>query len=247
MQPNINDIEQHHEIPTGFEILPTGAALANVVTQTLLRNSLPDLNDNSKRFIPRSALFGLFEPQQVKQLIELFLPGIDRAKLGALVHCICPAESQCNRCKRKSCTGGRILLSTLIWIARPDLIPKLIEIPRLCDNHLTSSNSGRPDTETGWKADLLETLKKPVEAQLFDQVQLQLRAPFLLPLEPQDTEAFGFEDEVTLPWTGYRSVHKPTPGNPCEVGEVHIHPAHHALVSPSALSLLLHEQGHLLV
>lgn len=229
---------EHNEIPTGFEILPTGAALANVVTQTLLRNSLPDLNDNSKRFIPYSALRDLLRPQQVKQLVELFLPGIDRTKLDALVHFVCPEESQCNRCTQISCTGGRILFSTLIWIARPDLIPKLLEIPRLCDNQLAStSNSGRLDSKTDWRSNLLQMIDKPVEAQLFDQVQLQLRAPFLRPIEPHNTEAFTFEDAVTLPWTDYRSVHEPAPGNPCEVGEVHIHPAHHALVSPALLRL----------
>lgn len=237
MNPDTNDIEPN-AIPTGFEILPTGAALANVVTQTLLRNSLPDLNDKSKRFIPRSALFELFGSQQVKQLVELFLPQTDRTTLEELVNYICPEGSQCNRCERKSCTGGRVLFATLIWITRQDLIPRLLENPELCDSHQSSVNGGRSDTEMTWKSDLPQ-----VEARLFDQFQLQLQAPFLESIGPQDTEAVTFEDAATLPWVAFETVHKPIPGNPCEVGEVHIHPAHHALVSLSSLSLLLDKQG----
>lgn len=237
MNPDTHDIDPT-AIPTDFEILPAGAALANVVTQTLLRNSLPDLNDNSKRFVPRSALFELFGLEQVERLVELFFPEIERTNLEELVHYICPEGSQCNRCEQKGCTGGRVLFATLIWIARQDLIPRLLENPELCDSHQSSSNGGRPDTELTWKSDLTQ-----VEARLFDQLQLQLRAPFLESIGPKDTEAFTFEDAVTLPWIAFKTVHEAIPGNPCEVGEVHIHPAHHALVSLSSLSLLLNEQG----
>lgn len=237
MNPDTHGLEPIG-IPDGFEILPEGTALANVVTQTLLRKSLPDLNDKSKRFVPRSALFELFGPRQVERLVELFLPGIERTNLEELVHYICPEGTQYNRCEQEGCTGGRVLFATLIWIARQYLIPRLLENPELCDSHQSSSNGGRPDTELTWKSDLTQ-----VEARLFDQLQLQLRAPFLESIGPENIEEFTFEDAVTLPWIAFKTIHEPTPGNSCEVGEVHIHPAHHALVSLSSLSLLLNEQG----
>lgn len=242
MEPGIHDTA-HNAILADFEILPTGAALANRVTQTLLRSSLPDLNDQSKRFVPRSALFKLLGQEQVKQLVELFLAKEHRPKVDALVKYICPEELQCGRCGRKRCTGGRVLFATLIWIARQDLIPELLNNSRLCDSHLASSSNGRSDIETGWTLKTLQTFKKPVEAELFNHVQSQLRAPFLEPIEPQETNAFAFEDAVTLPWKGFTIIHEAIPGNPCEVAKVHIHPAHHALVRLSSLSLLLNEQG----
>lgn len=163
--------------------------------------------------------------------------------LDKLVKFICPCEDQCSTCGREHCTGGRVIFSTLIWIARQDFLPFLLEIkPQICDSHLSLEATGQTHTTTTWRGEFLQKLG-PVDLELFESIQFQLRPPFLESIGPHHATEFSFQGAVTLPWIKFTTVHAPIPGNPCEVGEVHIHPSHHALVSSSMLSLLLLKQG----
>lgn len=225
---------------TGLDDFP-GGMVRDALIQTLLRKSLPDIIDKSRRFVPRSALFEVLSLPNVRQIIGLLLPDVESHTLNELAKYICPGESECSPCGRRHCTGGRVIFASLIWIAKHDLISSLLEIQtQVCDNDLPREATRA--TNAAWTTWQSQKMRGP-ELKLFDQVQLQLRAPFLELLDPQDATTALIEGAITLPWINYTTIHKPGPGNPCEVGEVHIHPAHHALVSLSSLSLLLHEQG----
>lgn len=175
----------------------------------------------------------------MRQLTGSFLCGLDNGQLNELAEYICPEQSQCSRCGRGNCTGRRIIFATLVWIARQDLVPFLLEPrPQVCDSDLPFRDTKTKETQTTWPREFLEQMTL-IDRQLFDQVQLQLRSPFLELIWPQDTTELTVEDAVTLPWTSFRAVRMSSPGTPSEVGEVQIHPDHHALVSLSALSLYL--------
>ncbi|KAJ4388152.1 hypothetical protein N0V93_008758 [Gnomoniopsis smithogilvyi] len=226
--PNANDNVALINL-TGLQVY-SGGEVRDAVIQTLMRESLPDTNDSSRRFVPRAALLEIFDAPKVKQIIRSLLPGIDSPTVDELVRYICPGQIQCSQCGHEHCTRGRVILATLIWIARQDLIPVLLDLlPWTCDNHLPFEATGQTHTATTRRRNFLQNLS-PVEHELFDQVQLQLSAPFLMCLGPQDgTEVPLIRGAVTLPWTQFTTIQEPKPGNPCEVGKVYIHPAHHAL------------------
>lgn len=236
--------EQHatHAKLTDCEVYPSAVA-RDAVIQTILRRSLPDINDSSKRFVPRRGLLEILEPEKVSRLVKLFYCEASDYMLEGLVTYICPRGSRCSRCGCDHCTGGRIIFASLIWIARQDLLPFILKTrPDMCDGHLPlthtqNANTLKEGTEVNRFDDIIEGMSL-VEAQLFGQMQSQLSAPFLRLIGPEDTTEFTFKDTATLPWTSFEKVCEPIPGNFREVAKVHIHPDHHALVSPVLSALL---------
>lgn len=223
-------------IPPGFQDSPHGI-VRDAVVQTLLRASIPDRLDHSKRlYIPRGALFNHFSPNHVRQLLFVFLSELRGSDLEELLNIICSSSQHCRVCGQAHCTRGRIIFATLIWIARQDLIPLLLETEgeRFCDSHLPIADSDKNTaaSQRTWIG-VLRTKMSAVECQLFNQVRLQLASPFLA---HDAMQTLALHDNVTLPFTSIRTIpgQGAERGRQCQVDEVTIHNDHHALVSQAS-------------
>lgn len=209
-------------------------------TQALLRASEVDLNDRRSRFVPRKSLKRVLSLDCVLRLLEtLSEHGIaETVGLEELARRISPDPAQCS-CHDKTCTGGRMILATLLLIGKDDLIPSLFscKTPWVCDRSLPVSLVGPSKDAADHSmageaqlATLLPSLLSAKETELFACSQWQVCTPFLTEFNSDDNIK-TFPSQMTLPWVEIERMGHSVQGDSYYVERIRIHPDNHALVS----------------
>lgn len=210
--------------------------LRDDITQALLRVSEEDLNDRRSRFVPRNFLIRVLNFHCVLRLLEI-LPGPYNADtLQEMARRISPHSGQCC-CHDKQCTGGRMILATLLLIGKEDLITSLFSPPNpsVCDRSLPIRLSPAEEAEDEGMAGgaLLATLLTGLnakETELFFCSQWQVYTPYLTTLT-SDSIVKTFPRQMTLPWVELERIGSSVHGDGSYVERIKIHPDNHILVS----------------
>lgn len=107
-------------------------------------SDIPNLSDARVRFLPRQALVDIINQPQVMRLLDTF-PIQARetdTTLQDVARYISPQPGTC-QCQKVGCTGARMILATLLFIGREDLI-ELTMSPstnsKTCDRDLPFGN-----------------------------------------------------------------------------------------------------------
>lgn len=221
--------------------------LRDEMIRRLQRASLGDLQNCRNRFIPNSALFKTLDRQSVQQLLTT--PEDQPAEAEAQnFDRICPEPESCG-CRRRQCTGLRILLAILLLIGKEHAIWSIISSARenICDSGLpfrqTSQRlSGDDQNERSIRIrDALQISSSidVTDRDLFESLQWQFLTPFIHKIEYTGATYAKFPYEISLPWIEILEDRKPEEGAPSHVRRLQIYPEFHNLVSiPYMLSLI---------
>lgn len=193
---------------------------------TLREASLPDLDNERNRFIPRDDLIRIVDVQAVSQMLQFSEPTLEEATTQETVNRICSEHGQCG-CGRNWCTGARLLFAALALIAAERRIVEFFDTykrsDQLCDSnpHLGSlaDPSNLKQVLTGWSEE---------KKELFIQLQWQMRSPYFRYLLEDNPP--GLDRRVSLPWVQRGDHGEERSGQFSKVWKIKIHPHHHDMV-----------------
>lgn len=195
-------------------------------TQALLRASRRDCNNSRNRFIPRARLADIINADLVGRILQA-IPGNytdDANHRKGVVELICPVSGKCS-CGGRDCLGRRMILATLLFCGREDLIYSFLppENTHTCDSNLPFRFNLPGVPNYGLKGD---------ERELFDHFQWQVYTPFLTGITSAKREnEVTIPKEASLPWMVTTRMGEKTPGEVSYVETVEIHHQSHDLVS----------------
>lgn len=210
-----------HTLDTG----PPGEINLANITQELLRASKKDCNDSRHRFIPRAKLVDIINPELVGQLLQQ-IPGVGAEDVNhqqnVLQH-ISPGPGECS-CGCEHCTGRRMILATLFFCGREDLILSFLPPAehQICDKNLPYRLNSAKDFDYGLSAE---------ERELFTHFKWHAYTPFLYGITSEKRDIAAFREEVSLPWMEKTRIGEQVSGEVSYVEKVEIHHLNHDLVS----------------
>lgn len=238
--------------------------LRNKILQTLLQGLKRDLSDVRNfsdvriRFIPRQALLDAINQSNVALLLETLLGQLSYTVISIqdTAQYISPETGGCH-CQKAHCTGARMILATLLFVGREELITNMFKLSgrNICDQDLPFGTGGvsnkhdgqkapcESDQTTPWSLTRPQIHRNMIDMALFDQMY------------PSEKELFSFfqwqvmsayltcsnvhqnggqePDGISLPWQELTSGHVdgPIDGKFSAIQKVKIYSGNHDLVS----------------
>ncbi|KAI1359233.1 kinase-like protein [Xylaria arbuscula] len=176
---------------------------------------------SSRRFAPRSSLLQILNTRRVADHLSMLLD--DLQSLNQIAEYVCPGEGKTCRCGDGPCTGGRIILASLMQIRKEGCIVSFYNRAKqkiICDSSLPISDENFPE--------LTDDLTKK-EKQLFRYAQSQLRYHYVRKLEPYDWNFGELDNEAALPYSYVDERIEPIKGAFSVVRHIRIDSDHHEL------------------
>ncbi|GAP86285.2 putative protein kinase-like [Rosellinia necatrix] len=169
---------------------PIEASRSRILRELLMVSKQDQLSAH-RRFIPRQALCGVVTAQEVERHLKLVL-GDQPDRIKLLTAEIAPdGEKETRCCRKKLCTGKRILFASFLQIGKEDYMLCLCQTHiKYCDSTLNeSAPSQLPNDQTITNKEL----------QIITWVQSQVRYHLLVRLDPEVEIVLDFDDGACLP------------------------------------------------